>query len=399
MGSQEYNSQMSKWDEDKRSQQYAAVAITAFAATIAVLVRLYAKRIYKKGWGLDDLFVTIALLILYAEFIASVLSLKTGAGLHQVRVLHEDNSPPYGLQHIYINYWVIAILWAPGVTFIKLSILVLYQRLFIAPQRWVKIAIWTNALYAVMLGIASTVLFIFQCSPVDYYWKRHIVYYGDSLPAGKCLPHAHQYLGIPQILSTASDLAIFFLPVPTIWNLSMQRVRKAAVSTVFLLGAFTIGCGIARIVILFRDTDTEDVTWANIDSATFTVIEAAIGIVCACLPPCAPLYFRLLQRWGLISGISDESELRENYYGSSSTKGNKSAPFLKIPISTTRASAGPRDSFQNLVITETNAHVWSPASENNRGSFYLKETPEGGILVQNRIELSSDQSLPESSKE
>lgn len=96
---------------------------------------------------------------------------------------------------------------------------------------------------------------------------------------------------------------------------------------------------------------------------------------------------------------SDESELREKFYGSSSTKGNKSAPFLKIPSSTTRASAGPRDSFQNLVITETNAHVWSPASEHNRGSFYLKETPEGGILVHNRIELSSNMSLSESSKE
>ncbi|KAJ5998452.1 hypothetical protein N7451_006262 [Penicillium sp. IBT 35674x] len=101
LGSQEYNSQMSKWDEDKRPQQYAAVTITTFAATIAVVMRLYAQRTYKKGWGLDDLFVTIALLILYAEFVASVLSLKIGAGLHQVRVLHEDKNPPYGLQHIY----------------------------------------------------------------------------------------------------------------------------------------------------------------------------------------------------------------------------------------------------------------------------------------------------------
>lgn len=100
-----------------------------------------------------------------------------------------------------------------------------------------------------------------------------------------------------------------------------------------------------------------------------------------------------------MSGESGNSDLREKYYGSTSTKGIKNEPFLKIPTSTTRASAGPRDSFQNLVITESNAHVWSPASENNRGSFYLKETPEGGILVQNRIELSSNMSLSESSKE
>lgn len=111
-----------------------------------------------------------------------------------------------------------------------------------------------------MLGIASTVLFIFQCSPVDYYWKWYMVYYGESVPAGKCLPHTHQYLGIPQILSTASDLAILFLPVPIIRNLSAQIGRKIALSAMFLLGAFAIGCGIARIVMIFRDTNTEDVT-------------------------------------------------------------------------------------------------------------------------------------------
>lgn len=61
LGSREYDSQMSKWDEDRRPQQYAALTITTFAATIAVMMRLYAQRIYKKRWGLDDLFVIIAL--------------------------------------------------------------------------------------------------------------------------------------------------------------------------------------------------------------------------------------------------------------------------------------------------------------------------------------------------
>lgn len=61
LGSQEYDSQMSRWDEDKRPPQYAAVAITTFAATIAVVVRLYTQRVYKKGWRFDDLFILIAL--------------------------------------------------------------------------------------------------------------------------------------------------------------------------------------------------------------------------------------------------------------------------------------------------------------------------------------------------
>lgn len=61
LGSEEYISQMKRWDEDKRSQQYAAVAITTFVATVTVIIRLYAQRACRKGWGLDDLFITIAL--------------------------------------------------------------------------------------------------------------------------------------------------------------------------------------------------------------------------------------------------------------------------------------------------------------------------------------------------
>lgn len=60
-GSQEYNEQMNKWDEDRRLQQYVGIAITTSAATVAVIIRLYAQRAYRKGWGLDDAFILVAL--------------------------------------------------------------------------------------------------------------------------------------------------------------------------------------------------------------------------------------------------------------------------------------------------------------------------------------------------
>lgn len=143
--------------------------------------------------------------------------------------------------------------------FIKMSILVLYRRLFLVQQSWFKIALWVNMAYAVGLGISGMFVFIFQCMPVDFYWTRTVQYYGVTPPEGTCIPLI-AHLATPQFLNTASDIAILILPLPIIWRLEIQNARKVAVSSVFLLGCFTVGCGIARIAVIFNVTNTYDVT-------------------------------------------------------------------------------------------------------------------------------------------
>ncbi|KAJ6151530.1 hypothetical protein N7470_007127 [Penicillium chermesinum] len=359
-----YATQAQHWKQDERPQQYAAIAICTAAPTIAVAVRLWAQRTYRKSWGLDDLFIIVALLIVYAEVVASCLALKAGAGLHQVRVLKEDQDPPNGLSYIYINYWIVSVLWAPGVMFIKLSILILYRRLFLVQQKWFKIALWVNAFYAAGLGISSTFVFIFQCAPVDWYWTRYRAYYGIEMTQGTCLPQL-AHLAAPQFLNTVSDMAILLLPVPVIWNLKIQNARKVAVSGVFLLGCFTVGCGIARIAVIFRVSNETDVTWNNIDTVTFTVVEAGVGIVCACLPPSAPLYSYLMKKWGLMAGGSDP---KVHYYGETTNHPPKTLSDL---------------------VRESDYHAWSPTG-NNRNSGVKLKRPQDAILVENRIETSSD---------
>ncbi|KAJ5621493.1 hypothetical protein N7528_006276 [Penicillium herquei] len=390
-GSQEYKEQMNHWDEDCRPQQYAAIAITTFVATVAVAFRLYAQRAYRRGWGVDDAFILIALLILYAEFVASVLALNNGAGLHLVRVLSEDTNPPHGLQNIYTNYWIVALLWGPGVTYIKLSILFLYRRLLFVQQRWFHVALWGNVIYASALGIASTLLTILQCSPVDYYWTRYVSYYGYASPSGKCLSNMRVYLGLLQILSTASDVVIMLLPVPIIWNLIMPRSRKFAISGVFFLGALTIASGAVRIGMIFSSTNTEDGTWGNINTVTFTVVEAAMGIICASLPSSAPLFSRILKKLGLRK--HEPERLDGGTLCEPGIIANQDAgPFVRIPSPNPRLVV-KQNSFHELFTPEKRglAQVWSPNGEGNRESYVSHvEQPENGILVRNKIEFSSD---------
>lgn len=65
------------------------------------------------------------------------------------------------------------------------------------------------------------------------------------------------------------DVVIFFLPIPVLWTVQINRRRKAALSGVFLLGLFTTVCSIlrmARIPALAVDgNSTLLVLWGTIE--------------------------------------------------------------------------------------------------------------------------------------
>lgn len=150
--------------------------------------------------------------------------------------------------------------WAPSVTFIKLSLLFFYRRIFLVQQRWFKIALWLNAFYAAGLGIGSTFEFIFQCLPVSYFWERFSIDYGITpTVTGSCLPQT-VHLATPAILSTISDVLILLLPLAVLFKLKLDAKRKFGLMAIFSLGCFVIGCGIARIVFTFQVTNAQDVT-------------------------------------------------------------------------------------------------------------------------------------------
>ena len=93
--------------------------------------------------------------------------------------------------------------------------------------------------------------------------------------------------------------------------------------------------------------------WNNLETVTFTVVEAGVGIVCACLPPIAPLYASIMQKWGL---MASEPE----YYGKGSVYQAPPPPVQPRPqhnrkpsriLSITSSLADDKNDveFQNLV--------------------------------------------------
>ncbi|CAD0084646.1 unnamed protein product [Aureobasidium vineae] len=110
------------------------------------------------------------------------------------------------------------------VTFIKVSILYQYRRLF--PNHDFKLM--TSFLIAIMVMWCTAVMFtgVFMCTPIAKVWN-------PAIP-GKCISLVPFYYGM-QIPNVVTDLCILLLPFREIQRLELPKKQKLGVAVTCLL--------------------------------------------------------------------------------------------------------------------------------------------------------------------
>ncbi|RYP64333.1 hypothetical protein DL770_009222 [Monosporascus sp. CRB-9-2] len=114
-----------------------------------------------------------------------------------------------------------------GLSFVKISILFLYFRLFTSASsalRRVSHVIVTIVVLASLWSIFSSALF---CLPVAAFWDKSI--------GGKCFPQKPMWYAAAA-LNILTDFMILILPLPSIKNLQLPRRQKLALSFIFAIG-------------------------------------------------------------------------------------------------------------------------------------------------------------------
>ncbi|CCF31928.1 hypothetical protein CH063_04407, partial [Colletotrichum higginsianum] len=147
--------------------------------------------------------------------------------------------------------------------------------------------------YAIALLIvgawSTSQLFIsaLQCIPVSGFWDKGV--------KAKCIPNQPQWY-INAAGNIITDVAVFALPMPIFWHLSLPRKQKILLIGIFSLGFFTVAISIVRIRFL---NIPADFTWANVDASLWSIGEISSAVTCACLPTLRPLLTKLFP--GLMS--------------------------------------------------------------------------------------------------
>lgn len=141
------------------------------------------------------------------------------------------------------------ILTGPTFTFIKLTLLFFYRRLFLVNQAWLRIAWWVNTVYVILWLFGSTGYYLFQCWPPQWYFMRYYERYKRPPPyliSGQCNATSVTNVSIPLIFGLFSDVMILLLPITTISGLHMTRRAKIGLTLVFSVGLMYVSCDSAR---------------------------------------------------------------------------------------------------------------------------------------------------------
>ena len=211
--------------------------ITTVLPIIAVTLRFKSRRM-NRSVGADDWTILLGLFLTCCLYIISVLLATIGGLGYQQSILndrqletfllvHSIYPYPWNLLIIYIQcIYVDNIIYAICLPTIKVSILLLYRRIF--PTQSFRLASLLVGLLVLTWMIATLTVQIFSCKPIEASWKPALAKY--------CIDTKKFYYG-NAISNLLTDVIILCLPMPLIWRLNMSKERKFLLSGVFLLGS------------------------------------------------------------------------------------------------------------------------------------------------------------------
>ncbi|KAI9692757.1 MAG: hypothetical protein M1820_009400 [Bogoriella megaspora] len=192
----------------------------------------------------------------------------------------------------------------------KLAILSLYYCVF-SSCGFRKICLGTVGVVA--LGTLSFfIATIFQCIPVEKAWHRHM--------PGQCIDNP-VFRWAWATYNTTTDIFIVFMPFPIIRRLQMDKTKKAGLIVLFSLGLFVCATSAFRMWAIVIATEESDTTLSSMPAVTWSVVEAAAGLSCVCLPALKKPVSKLLPKSWTRPSFGSASAHRPRYsYGPSNNR-------------------------------------------------------------------------------
>ncbi|KAI9846164.1 MAG: hypothetical protein M1837_004278 [Sclerophora amabilis] len=243
------------------------VIVMPIIAAVFVLVRLASRWSRLKVFGLDDYSIVVALILSVLVTVMDCKAVHSGYGKHAANLTAEQ------LRGAFKYFYLAQPFYKVGICFTKLSILFLYNRIFIHVRfRRINFSV-VGFVFA--YSVAFLFLTIFQCVPIRRSW--------DKTTPGTCVSNAAQWFSFA-IINIISDVIIIALPLPMIQQLHLPRNQKIALSIVFMFGIFVCMTSIMRMVAMRSGVRSTDPTYGTVEATKWTDIELNTGIICACLP-------------------------------------------------------------------------------------------------------------------
>ncbi|KAJ9206938.1 hypothetical protein C8Q69DRAFT_440212 [Paecilomyces variotii] len=247
---------------------YITALVMVLVASLFVGARI-GSRIYTGRLGVDD--ATIIAALACSVLVTATINMAVVSGYGR----HLSNLTVSQKRKAFEWFFIAQIFYKLVLGFTKFSIVWLYLRIFITKGFQIigKIFLVLITLWAIGTMLAT----ILQCIPIQASWDK-------SVKNPKCINKDAFWYAFAAT-NTVTDFAIFLLPIYPAMKLQLNKREKIGLLAVFAMGAFACTASIIRTVAVSQTSARElDLSWDFIPRSTWTLVEANVGIICACLP-------------------------------------------------------------------------------------------------------------------
>ncbi|KAK0734529.1 hypothetical protein B0T26DRAFT_670816 [Lasiosphaeria miniovina] len=273
-------------DDQRRSLQpdiFVCAILTWLIALAFVVLRFYTRGWLNHVLGPADWFLLPALLFAAGVTASSLEQACRGAGKHYWQVDF------WSVPDLEKAAWYGILFYTLSLVFTRISILLLYRRIF--TYSWTKKAIQVVLTLVIAIGIWLVASVCTACVPLEAFWNWGLFYTQPVF----CQP-PNLWWG-NAALHIVCDLVIMTLPLPVLSSLKLPRRQKIALIGVFALGFIICIISILRLVTLInvqaQAQQSLDSTYTSAKLIFWTSVEVNASICCACMMTLKPL----IQRW------------------------------------------------------------------------------------------------------
>ncbi|KAL4944492.1 hypothetical protein BDV06DRAFT_220227 [Aspergillus oleicola] len=237
---------------------------------IAVALRV-AARILRANIGFDDGMALLALGSVIAISVVGLINKDLGLGKDLWFLPFDD------ITKFLHYYFAVEALYVISVALTKISMLLLYLRLF--PNKGFRLATKLVLAFTTAWGLGSLFASIFICRPVSYFWLMW-----DGEHEGSCGDH-EALLWSGAVINIILDVVIIVLPLPTVFKLQMKLKKKVWVFVVFLIGLVVTVVSVLRFVYALLNFDmTHNPTKSIVKPSIYSLVEIDLSLICTCMP-------------------------------------------------------------------------------------------------------------------
>ncbi|KAG6362551.1 hypothetical protein INS49_007643 [Diaporthe citri] len=263
--------------------EIGVIALVA-VATLSVLLRLGSRLVQDAGLRADDYLIIVALILCIGTCVVTVRMTGAGAGRHIWALRTEE------VVETSLYLFALAIVYSLAAMAIKMSIILLYVRVFSTANTAFRRCIFAAEFLTMALSVTFIVVILAACQPLQFFWTQY-----DGVSEGTCISTSSFFVAF-SIFNVSVDVFLLVLPIPMVLKLHMSVRKKLIVCALTMLGTFACAAGLIRIYYMMLFAFAHDHTWAMGPVGLWVSVEPAIGVVTACLANVMPLYYWLMEK-------------------------------------------------------------------------------------------------------